>query len=725
MSTLKYLRDNWDSNYAESLSESEKLKYRSNLLGADLRITNFGGGNTSAKVIEKDPVTNEEVEILWVKGSGGDLGSIELNGFSKLYMSKFLSLEQRYRGAEFEDEMVALYPLCQFGLNNRAPSIDTPLHGLVPFKNVDHLHSDWATALAAASNGQYWLDVFNERFNKKLVWIPWQRPGYHLGKMIQDAVDKDPSVQGAIMASHGIISWADDSYECYKNSIEIIDALGQFVLERVEAMGDKLFGGAKYSDIKNKETTAKSIMPFLRGKISEDKMLIGNYSNTEEALRFMNSVEGEKLAFQGTSCPDHFLRTKIRPLYVAVDAAKLSLDELKEKISISLEKYKEDYKSYYDENKEPKSPLMRNPNPTVILIPGVGMFSFGKNKKEARITGEFFINAIHVMEGATALANDVIDNNVDPSLVVNNYLALTKKEAFRIEYWELEEAKLRRQPAEMEMARKVVIIVGGGNGIGKQLALKVAAEGAHVVVADLDKDAAEKTAQEIRKMCGAEIAASVKIDICDRLSVHEAFEKVSITYGGLDILVNTAAMIIPPNKGNSYLDESWDKILKVNVTSNYILTEEFAEIINNQNSEGVVVLTSSANAVVPKSGSEPYDVSKAAVSHLIRELAIRFAPNIRVNGVSPASVIEGSTMFPRDRVMANLSKYNIEFSDDDSTEKLVYKLSQFYAARTLTNKAVRPLDVAEVLYFLASEKADRVSGHIIPVDAGLKEAFLR
>ncbi len=277
----------------------------------------------------------------------------------------------------------------------------------------------------------------------------------------------------------------------------------------------------------------------------------------------------------------------------------------------------------------------------------------------------------------------------------------------------------------MEMARKVVVIVGGGNGIGKQLAFKVAAEGAHVVVADLDKDAAENTASEIRKMFGSEIAASVKMDICDRKSVAEAFEKVSITYGGLDVLVNTAAMIIPPNKGNSYLDESWDKILRVNVTSNYILTEEFAEIINNQNSEGVVVLTSSANAVVPKSGSEPYDVSKAAVSHLIRELAIRFAPNIRVNGVSPASVIEGSTMFPRDRVMANLSKYNIEFSDEDSTEKLVDKLSQFYAARTLTNKAVRPLDVAEVLYFLTSDKSDRISGHIIPVDAGLKDAFLR
>lgn len=725
MSTLKYLQDNWDSSYAAKLSESEKLKYRSNLLGADLRITNFGGGNTSAKVMATDPITNEEVEILWVKGSGGDLGSIELNGFAKLYMSKFFELKNIYRGVEYEDDMVELYPLCQFGLDNRAPSIDTPLHGLVPFKNVDHLHSDWATALAAASNGQYWLEEFNKKYGKNLAWIPWQRPGYHLGIMIQDAIEKDPSIDGAIMASHGIISWADDSYECYKNSIEIIDALGQFVIEKVEAKGDSLFGGVRYNEVDEKETRAKKLLPFLRGKIGEDKMLLGHYSNIVDSNRFMNSVDGEKLAFQGTSCPDHFLRTKIRPLYVVCDVSKTSLEELKNIISTSLVKYKEDYKNYYETNKEEASPLMRNPNPTVILIPGIGMFSFGKNKKEARITGEFFVNAIHVMEGATALENDKIDDGVDKSLVVDNYLALTKNEAFRIEYWALEEAKLKRQPPEKEMARKITVVVGGGNGIGKRLALKMADQGAHVIIADLDLSAAETTALEIQKSHGSEVASSIKIDITDRNSVTDALKNVSIMYGGIDVLVNTAAMIIPPNKGNSYTDESWDKILRVNVTSNYILAEEFAEIINAQESEGVLVLTSSANAVVPKSGSEPYDVSKAAVNHLIRELAIRFAPNIRVNGVSPASVIEGSTMFPRDRVIANLSKYSIEFSNDDSTEELVNKLSQFYAARTLTNKPVRPVDVADALYYLSTDKANRITGHIIPVDSGLKEAFLR
>lgn len=723
--TLKYLKDNWDSSYANKLTESEKLKYRSNILGADLRITNFGGGNTSAKVMDIDPVTNEEVEILWVKGSGGDLGSIELNGFAKLYMNKFLELKNRYRGVEFEDDMVELYPLCQFGLDNRAPSIDTPLHGLVPFKNVDHLHSDWATALAAASNGQHWLEEFNKKYGMNLAWIPWQRPGYHLGKMIKDAIDKNPSINGAIMASHGIITWADDSYECYKNSIETIDALGQFVIEKVESKGEILFGGVSFTELDDKISVAKKIIPFLRGKISEDKMLIGHYSDVINTNRFMCSNDGKKLAFQGTSCPDHFLRTKIRPLYIDCNVNETSLDELKNIITSSLEKYREDYKGYYDTNKEEKSPAMRNPNPTVILIPGIGMFSFGKNKKEARITGEFFVNAVHVMEGATALENGKIDEGVDESLVVNNYLALTQNEAFRIEYWALEEAKLQRQPPEKEMARKIVVIVGGGNGIGKQLAFKMVREGAYVIIADLDLNAAENTAAETQKLYGSEIASAIKIDISDRASVSEALQNISLMCGGVDVLVNTAAMIIPPNKGNSYTDESWDKILRVNVTSNYILAEEFAEIVNTQESEGVLVLTSSANAVVPKSGSEPYDVSKAAVNHLIRELAIRFAPNIRVNGVSPASVIEGSTMFPRDRVIANLSKYNIEFSESDSTELLVEKLSQFYAARTLTNKPVRPKDVANSLYYLAAEKSNRISGHIIPVDSGLKEAFLR
>jgi NAD(P)-dependent dehydrogenase (short-subunit alcohol dehydrogenase family) len=353
------------------------------------------------------------------------------------------------------------------------------------------------------------------------------------------------------------------------------------------------------------------------------------------------------------------------------------------------------------------------------------MFSFGKDKKEARITGEFFVNAIHVMEGATSLENNIVDEGVNSELVVNNYLALTKKEAFRIEYWALEEAKLKRQPPEKEMARKIVVVVGGGNGIGKQLALKVAEQGAHVVIADLDLDSALDTSEEIKNNFGDEISTALKIDISNRESVHSALRKAALQFGGIDILVNTAALIIPPNKGNSYTDESWDKILRVNVTSNYILAEEFSVIIETQNKEGVLLLTSSANAVVPKSGSEPYDVSKAAVNHLIRELAIRFSPKIRVNGVSPASVIEGSTMFPRDRVIANLSKYNIEFNEQSATEELVELLAQFYADRTLTRKPVKPSDVANALYFLSSGKSEKISGHIIPVDSGLKEAFLR
>lgn len=725
MRKLKYLEDKWDSDYAGKLNEAEKLKYRSNLLGSDLRITNFGGGNTSAKISEIDPITGKNTLVLWVKGSGGDLGSIELDGFAKLYMNKFLELRKRYRGKEYEDEMVALYPLCRFGLNNRAPSIDTPLHGLLPFKNVDHLHSDWATALAAAGNGQYWLEKFNERFEQKLAWIPWQRPGYHLGLMILEAIEKDPSINGAIMASHGIITWDDDSYGCYRNSIETIDALGEFVLEKVEDKGAKIFGGIKYPTIKDKDKLVVELLPFLRGEIGKDKMLIGHFTDSEDVMKFVNSFDGEKLAYKGTSCPDHFLRTKIRPLHIAWDVKNASLNDLKKAISKSLVKYRDEYKDYYEKHKEQDSPPMRNPNPTVVLVPGIGMFSFGKNKKEAKITGEFFVNAIHVMEGATALENGKLDEGVDESLVFNNYLALPQSEAFRIEYWALEEAKLKRQPPEKEMARKICVVVGGGNGIGRRLAFKLAEQGAHVAVADLNYEAALETTKEIKINSGNEFVSAFEIDISKRESVRAALENIVREYGGVDVLVNTAAMIIAPNRGDSFTDESWDKILRVNVTSNFILAEEFVRIVNEQKSKGVIVLTSSANAVVPKAGSEPYDVSKAAVNHLIRELAVRFAPNIRVNGVSPASVIEGSSMFPRHRVIANLKKYKIEFSEDESDATLVEKLSGFYAGRTLLKKPVSPSDVAEALYFLCSEKSEKISGHIIPVDSGLKEAFLR
>ena len=727
---LIYLKDKWDHEYEKKLDEPEKLRYRSNLLGSDLRITNFGGGNTSSKILMKDPLSNNNAEVLWVKGSGGDLGSIKRDGFATLYMDKFLSLGKKYKGEKYEDEMLDYYPMCTFGINPRPASIDTPLHGLIPYKNVDHMHPDWGIAIAASSNGQQLLKEFNSEFGYNLVWLPWQRPGYQLGVMLKEAIEKNPKAEGLILGSHGLINWADGHYECYRLTLEIIDRMGQFVVSKIKKKGPKIFGGQKYKTTKDKRNIAEQIMPFLRGSISKESKksgVIGNFVDSPEVLRFINSQDGEKLAFMGTSCPDHFIRTKVRPMYVNWNPQnKDSISQLDEAVSNAFKKYEMDYKNYYGSNKEKDSPAMRGSKPTVVLLPGVGMFSFGKNKKEARITGEFYINAIHVMEGATAMDTGKIDKGIDKKRVCNNYVSLSPKEAFRIEYWALEEAKIQRQPKEKEFARKVAIVSGGGSGIGSEFCQRLASEGAHVVVADLNIEAAEKTSQKINSKFGSEVSIASAINIVDRQSVIKAYNKSVLEFGGLDVLINTAAVFIPADKdGKSYYDETWNKIFNINITGNNIIVEEFFNIVKNQNTNGTVLLTSSANAIVPKFGSEPYDVSKAGVNHLIRELAIRFSPTLRINGVSPATVIEGSAMFPRERIISSLEKYKIAFNKKEETETLRNKLASFYSKRTLLIKDVRPIDIVEAGYFLVSDQSNRTTGHIIPVDGGLKDAFLR
>jgi rhamnulose-1-phosphate aldolase/alcohol dehydrogenase len=723
---LIYLEDKWDKSYANTLDEPEKLRYRSNLLGSDLRITNFGGGNTSSKIISKDNILDKDAEVLWVKGSGGDLGSIKRDGFATLYMDKFLALNNKYQGVTFEDDMLSYYPLCTFGNNSRPASIDTPLHGLIPYKNVDHMHPDWAIAIAASANGQELLKEFNQKYGYHLTWLPWQRPGYHLGTMLKKAIQENPEAEGMIMGSHGLINWKDDHYECYRHTLEIIDAMGDFVLNHVEKNGEKLFGGQKYSPLNDRSLIAEQIGSIIRGGISLEKNFIGHYSDLPEVLRFINSVDGEDMAYMGTSCPDHFIRTKVRPMYVNWDPKNSDLKELEKAINNGFDKYNNDYKQYYEANKEKDSPKIRGANPTVVLVPGVGMFTFGKNKMEARITAEFYINAIHVMEGATSMGNGKIDHDIDKNSVKNNYVALPPKEAFNIEYWALEEAKIQRQPKEKELARKIAAVVGGGNGIGKEFCSQLLRNGAHIAVCDIDLSSAEKTVESLNLDFGSEVAIPVQVNIVDRESVKKAYRKIVLEFGGLDILINTAAVFIPPDgDGQTYKDETWTKTLNINVTSNFILVEEFAKVIEEQKLKGTVLLTSSANAVVPKLGSEPYDVSKAALSHLIRELAVRYAPVIRVNGISPATVIEGSTMFPRDRVIKSLEKYKIPFENSDSDENLRTKLAEFYASRTLTNLPVRPIDIVEAGYYLVTDKANRTTGHIIPIDGGLKEAFLR
>lgn len=728
---LRYLEDRWDDQIARHLDEPELLRYRSNLLGSDLRITNFGGGNTSSKILEKDLLDGSEKSVLWIKGSGGDIGSIQRKGFATLYLEKLHALADRYRGVDFEDDMVEMYPLCAFGTNTVAASIDTPLHGFLPFEHVDHLHPDWAIALAAAANGRDKMEEFNRHFGHKLIWLPWQRPGFELGMMLRKAVNESAGCDGVVLGGHGLFTWGNTQRECYFSTLTIIDQLGQFIVGHVERKCEALFGGS-HAAPENRRELALDIFSLIRGRVSGQHRVIGCFSDRPEVLRFVNSAHAQQLAHLGTSCPDHFIRTKIRPLFVPWDP-KSDLTALRQQLDTALQGYRREYRHYYESYAKPDSPKMRDANPTVVLIPGIGMFSFGKNKTEARITGEFYTNAIHVMEGATALdcgqkpetlpqAGPAASTNA--FTVHSNYVALPPSEAFRIEYWQMEEAKIRRQPPEKELSRKVAVVVGGGNGVGRETALLAARRGAHVVVADRDFEAARITAAEAQKVAGKASAIAITIDISDRNSIQQALREAISAYGGLDILVNTAA-IFPSSPDGQITDRQWAVTLDINVTANHRLVEEAARIFRDQGLDASVVLTSSANAVVPKRGSEAYDVSKAAVNHLVREFAISLAPKVRVNGISPATVVKGSTMFPRDRVIASLSKYGIAHDAQSSEDQLRSQLAEFYAKRTLTQQPIDPEDCAAAILFLAGPQSRCTTGHLIPVDGGLTEAFLR
>jgi rhamnose utilization protein RhaD (predicted bifunctional aldolase and dehydrogenase)/NAD(P)-dependent dehydrogenase (short-subunit alcohol dehydrogenase family) len=727
---LQFLEDRWDSAVAATLDEPELLRYRSNLLGSDLRITNFAGGNTSSKIMDADPLTGEPVEVLWVKGSGGDLGSIKRSGFATLYMDRLMALERKYKGVDTEDEMAAMYPLCAFMNNPVAASIDTPLHGFLPFPHVDHLHPDWGIALAASANGKMRMDEFNREFGHSLVWLPWQRPGFELAMMMKHAVAENPGCDGMVLGGHGLFTWGQTQRECYLNTLTVIDQLGQFI-ER-HGKGKVRFGGEAAPARADRKKLAAEIAPFLRGRISAKQRFISSFSDAADVLQFVDSVDAKELAFLGTSCPDHFIRTKIRPLFVPWGAGE-SLEALKNEIDCTLAEYRNQYRAYYKTFATKDSPALRDASPTVVLIQGMGMFSFGKNKTEARITGEFYTNAIHVMEGASVLGAGEVKGPVpqcqpgmDPASfkVYSNYVALPAVEAFRIEYWALEEAKSRRQPPEKELSRRVALVVGGASGIGREVAHLAAMRGAHVFVADRNAEGAAQVARELASVTSAEFASSSGVDIRSRESIREVLHAASLAFGGIDMLINTAA-IFPSTLSGEIPDEAWADTMAINVTANYLLADEAGKLFEEQGLHGNIVFTSSANAVVAKRGSEAYDVSKAALSHLIRELAVSMAPNVRVNGISPATVVKGSTMFGRDRVRASLTKYNIPFQESFSDEELRSRLAAFYAERTLTNKAIDPADCAEAILFLASPRARCTTGHVVPVDGGLTEAFQR
>jgi len=730
MSTLtvrfKHVKHGWDDAVARDLDPVARLVYRSNLLGSDQRITNTGGGNTSSKIMEGDPLTGKPVEVLWVKGSGGDLRTSKRENFSSLYQERLLALQPMYlrstqRGpkTEIEDAMVGLYAHCTFNLNPRAPSIDTPLHSFIPYKHVDHMHPNAVIAIAAAKRS---MELTEEIYGEDVLWLPWQRPGFDLGLKLQEVCKQHPKARGVVLGQHGLINWANDDRECYELTLELIERAAEFI-ER-KAKRTVAFGGPISESLApaDRRRVFVQILPWLRGQVSGDKRMIGTIQDDAPTLEFVNSKEAPRLAELGTSCPDHFLRTKIKPLYVDWHPQKETIGELKAKLGKGLEQYRKDYAAYYERCRHADSPAMRNPYPTVVLIPGVGMITWGKDKSESRVTAEFYTCAIDVMRGAET---------------IDEYIALPQQEAFDIEYWLLEEAKLRRMPPEKELARKVVAVIGAGSGIGKTTALRLVSEGAHIVCVDLDHKSAESTAKEILGKTGPGIgvggsgisscgpAIGLAADVTQRDSVRTMLEEAVLAYGGIDGLVITAGIFVPPDASGNIPDELWGKTFAINVTGAYVTAQEAGAIWNLQGLEASLVLTTSVNAVVVKKGSVAYDTSKAAANHLVRELAVELAPLVRVNAVAPATVIEGSSMFPRNRTIASLEKYKIPYSTDESDESLRSKLAAFYAGRTLIGKPITTADQAEAVFLLLSNRLSKTTGQVITVDGGLAEAFLR
>ncbi len=730
MSSLKYVSNLWNDAEVAKLDPVGRLVYRSNKLGADQRITNTGGGNTSSKTTEKDPLSGKNVPVLWVKGSGGDLRTSTRENFSSLYQDKLIELQTVYAAradkglkSQAEDDMVAMYNHTTFNLNPRASSIDTPLHSFLPGKHVDHMHPNAIISIAASKNCEA---LTQKIFAGKMAYVKWMRPGFELGLAMQEIARKEPSTKAIMMGQHGFISWADDDKACYELTLSMIEQAAAYIESQYQSKGGdaKAFGGAKYQtlDVAKRNEVLAKILPWLRGQVSQEKRFIGTVQDDEKILRFVNSNDAPRLAELGTSCPDHFLRTKIKPLYIDWNPQTEDVATLKSKLQSGLDNYRKDYAKYYNACKRANSPAMRDSNPTVVLIPGVGMVAWGKDKSESRVTAEFYNCAVEVMRGAEA---------------IDQYIALPQQEAFDIEYWLLEEAKLKRMPAEKELARQVIIVVGAGSGIGKETAHRLVKEGAHIVCVDKNAEAAQATAKEITDKYGIGIgvagtglsncgpAIGLAGDIMDRNSIRRMLDEVALAYGGFDSICVTAGIFVSPDTSGHIPDDKWALTFALNVTGSYLVGDEAFKTWKEQGLRGNLVLTTSANAAVAKKGSVAYDTSKAAANHLVRELAMELSPLIRVNGVAPATVVQGSAMFPRDRVIASLAKYNIPYTDDEASESLTTKLSKFYAERTLTKNPITPADQAEAYFLLVSNRLNKTTGQVITVDGGLHEAFLR
>ncbi len=693
---FKYVDYLWDQEKADQLkNEVDLFLYRSNLLGSDLRITNFGGGNTSCKTIEKDPLSGVEEEVMWVKGSGGDIGTLTRSGIAGLYTSRLRALKNVYQGLHDEDRMVGLFNHCLFDLESKAPSIDTPLHGLLPFKHIDHLHPDALIAIAASEEGE---EITKEIWGDSMGWLPWQRPGFDLGLQLEKCLEENPGIRGIILGSHGLFTWGDSSYECYMNSLEVIEQASAYIEKKISENG-VVFGGARIQSQPSemREKQAALLMPVLRGLCSSEKRMIGHFNDSEPVLQFVNSKDLDRLAPMGTSCPDHFLRTKIQPLILNLDSTEdlSDYERIRELLIPKFEEYRLNYSDYYHNCKRDNSPAMRDANPVIILLPGIGMFSFAKNKQTARVASEFYVNAINVMRGAEA---------------ISEYTSLPRQEAFDIEYWLLEEAKLQRMPKEAPLSGRIAFVTGAGGGIGKAIAEKLASEGANIVLADISEERLEEANRGFSK----DVSAFCLCDVTSEASIQTALNKTCLEFGGVDIVVHSAGLAIS-KPIESTTESDWDVLQNVLVKGQFLLAQRAVSIMRKQGIGGDIVSIASKNGLVAGPNNVGYGTAKAAQQHMVRLLAAELGlDQIRVNTVNPDGVIVGSKIWEGEWAEGRAKAYGIRVED----------LPAHYAKRNLLNKIIYPSDIAQAVFALVA-LLDKTTGNIVNVDGGMANAFVR
>ena len=700
--TFKHVNYLWDESKAAELAGDEValLIYRSNLLGADLRLTNYGGGNTSCKTIEKDPLTNEETEVMWIKGSGGDLGSLTRSGLAGLYVNRLRSLKNVYRGLEFEDEMVELFNYCIFDINSKAPSIDTALHGFLPFKHIDHLHPDAAIAIAAAKDGK---KITEELFSGTIGWVEWQRPGFDLGLQLKECLDQNPVIRGIMLGSHGLFTWGDTAYSSYINTLEVIEKCAQYLEDSYVKKGPA-FGGQKIESLPKEQRLqrAAQIAPVLRGFCSSEIKMVGHFTDNEKVLEFANSKHLDKLAPMGTSCPDHFLRTKISPLVLnlTTDEDVSNVAALKEKLTPSFEKYRKMYTDYYQKHKHDNSPKIRDANPVVILYPGVGMFTFAKDKSTARIAGEFYANAINVMRGAEA---------------ISEYTSLPRQEAFDIEYWLLEEAKLQRMPKPKALSGYIALVTGSAGGIGKAIAKKFAQEGACIILNDNDGERLKTATAEFQKQFNKDCCASVTLDVTNKENIKDAFDSAAINFGGIDVIVNCAGLSISKPL-EEHTEKDWDLLYDVLVKGQFTITQAGVEVMRKQDIGGDILNIVSKNALVSGPNNAAYGSAKAAQLHLSRLNAAELGKDkIRVNVVNPDAVISDSKIWEGAWAQGRAKAYGVK----------VEELPAYYAKRTLLNEIILPEDIANACFAFVGGLLSKSTGNVLNVDGGVATAFVR